>query len=349
MGIDSFTHYSVPRLMWCGKLLSSRVSLNIAMHSWSLVLQYVLVFWRRCRKAAWQWLTWVVSVHAALCWWFSRQKKSSSLLSKEFHCHENTLEVFGAQTLIYLSDQNHSVLLIQSREMSFYVTGSVCIPHGSHENTTRPSRFQPGPRNRLSLSLSLCSLLCLTPILSQIQKQKISFDRHNTRLSETFGAHSGFKGAVSRYSVIFLRFFLREQTMVTARAQMSRTSDHDSSVSRANNFTAQAESSKYRFPRPWLVAAISFPHTKWLPKITDYRDTAALKIVWAFGVCCPFFFFFLQGKRQKGAEEKDDRVLLLEHRINAVIVHPFLFFWGGGGIVDDFSMSLLTLISGPNS
>ena len=31
------------------------------------------------------------------------------------------------------------------------------------------------------------------------------------------------------------------------------------------------------FPRPCLVAAIIFPHTKWLPKITDYRDTAALK------------------------------------------------------------------------
>ena len=36
-------------------------------------------------------------------------------------------------------------------------------------------------------------------------------------------------------------------------------------------------SSNCRFPRPCLVAAIIFPHTKWLPKITDYRDTAALK------------------------------------------------------------------------
>ena len=61
-------------------------------------------------------------------------------------------------------------------------------------------------------------------------------------------------------------------------AQMLRTSDHDSSVSRANNFTAQAKSSKYRSPRPrpYLVAAIIFPHTTWLPKITDYRDTADL-------------------------------------------------------------------------
>ena len=60
-------------------------------------------------------------------------------------------------------------------------------------------------------------------------------------------------------------------------------SDHDSSVSRANNFTAQAESCKCRFPpenvvlpQPSLAASIIFPHTKWLPKITDYRDTAAL-------------------------------------------------------------------------
>ena len=48
-----------------------------------------------------------------------------------------------------------------------------------------------------------------------------------------------------------------------------------SSVSHANSFTAQTESSKCRFPRLYPVAAIIFPHTKWLPKITDYRDTAA--------------------------------------------------------------------------
>ena len=30
------------------------------------------------------------------------------------------------------------------------------------------------------------------------------------------------------------------------------------------------------FPRSFLVAAIIFPHTKWLKKITDYRDTPAL-------------------------------------------------------------------------
>ena len=37
-------------------------------------------------------------------------------------------------------------------------------------------------------------------------------------------------------------------------------------------------SRKCCFPRPSLVAAIIFPHTKWLPKITDYHDTAALNL-----------------------------------------------------------------------
>ena len=45
------------------------------------------------------------------------------------------------------------------------------------------------------------------------------------------------------------------------------------------------------FPQARLVAAIIFPHTKWLPKITDYRDTAALKvhcyaIQWFFAPFC---------------------------------------------------------------
>ena len=66
-------------------------------------------------------------------------------------------------------------------------------------------------------------------------------------------------------------------------AQVSRTSDHDSSVQpreelhRPKRVEQKSFSSrKCRFPRPSLVAAIIFPHKKWLPKITDYRDTAAL-------------------------------------------------------------------------
>ena len=86
------------------------------------------------------------------------------------------------------------------------------------------------------------------------------------------------QGVLPRGSVMifsdFLSFFWQQQWRLLE--QMSRTSDHGSSVSRANNFTALAKSSKYRFPRPCLVAAVNFPHTKWLPKITDYRDTATL-------------------------------------------------------------------------
>ena len=76
------------------------------------------------------------------------------------------------------------------------------------------------------------------------------------------------KRAVSRYSVIFCAL-LREQKMAAACASVMDIS----SVSRTNSFTAQTELRKCRFPRLCLVAAIIFPHTKWLPKITDYRDT----------------------------------------------------------------------------
>ena len=70
----------------------------------------------------------------------------------------------------------------------------------------------------------------------------------------------------------FFALVLREQKMATARASVADIS----SVCRANSFIAPAESSNCRFLQPCLVAAINFPHTKWLPKLTDYRDTAAL-------------------------------------------------------------------------
>ena len=81
----------------------------------------------------------------------------------------------------------------------------------------------------------------------------------------------------------FLRFFFCTSKKRQLLAQVPRTSDHDSSVSRANSFAAQDESSKCRFPLSCLVAAITFPHTKWLKKITDHRDTAALKVHGFFG------------------------------------------------------------------
>ena len=90
-----------------------------------------------------------------------------------------------------------------------------------------------------------------------------------------------FKGAVSRYSVIFCAF-LHEDKMATAHASVAdirpwqlgqpREQLHHPSWVEKMSFS----SSNCCFPRPCLVAAIIFPHTKWLPKITDYRDTAAL-------------------------------------------------------------------------
>ena len=57
-----------------------------------------------------------------------------------------------------------------------------------------------------------------------------------------------FKGAVSRYSVIFCTF-LREHKMAAARASVADIS----AVSRANSFTAKAVSSKCHFPRAIVV------------------------------------------------------------------------------------------------
>ena len=87
-----------------------------------------------------------------------------------------------------------------------------------------------------------------------------------------------FKGAVSRYSVIFCAF-LGEQKLATARANVTDIN----SVSHANSFIAQAESSKFRFP--WAIVIfrglalwppLFFPTQNGCPQITDYRDTAAL-------------------------------------------------------------------------
>ena len=87
------------------------------------------------------------------------------------------------------------------------------------------------------------------------------------------------KGAVSRNSVIFA-LFLREQKMATARASVADIS----SICRANGFTARLSRANVVFLEQVSFSAALFcgrhyfSHTKWLPKITDYRDTAALKI-----------------------------------------------------------------------
>ena len=59
--------------------------------------------------------------------------------------------------------------------------------------------------------------------------------------------------------------------MAAARASVA-----DISARSAARTASPPKPCRARFPRPSLVAAIIFPHTKWLPRITDYRGTAAL-------------------------------------------------------------------------
>ena len=80
-------------------------------------------------------------------------------------------------------------------------------------------------------------------------------------LSKAFDCSMIKGGSVTMFSD-FLRFFASKIRRLLA--QVSRTSDHDSSVSPANSFAAEKKSSKCRVPQSSLVAAIIFPPTKWL-------------------------------------------------------------------------------------
>ena len=96
------------------------------------------------------------------------------------------------------------------------------------------------------------------------------------------------KGAVSRYSVIFALFCASKKWPLLAK--VSRTSARSAArtasppqLSRANVVFLKQLSFSAALP----VVAIIFPHTEWLSKITDYRDTAALR-------AC--LFFLVTGK-----------------------------------------------------
>ena len=94
-------------------------------------------------------------------------------------------------------------------------------------------------------------------------------------------------GSVTIFSD-FLRFFLCEEKW-RLLAQVSRTSARSAVYVTSRSMWEEQlhrpswvekmsfSLSNCRFPQPCLVAAIIFPHTKWLPNVTDYRDTAALK------------------------------------------------------------------------
>ena len=113
-----------------------------------------------------------------------------------------------------------------------------------------------------------------------MQKKVASWSKATEAAGRFTAAFVYFKGAVprSQYSVIFCAFFARAKKWLLL-AQVSWTSARSAArtasppqLGRANVIFLEQLS----FSRPCLVAAIIFPHTKWLPKITDYRDTAAL-------------------------------------------------------------------------
>ena len=89
---------------------------------------------------------------------------------------------------------------------------------------------------------------------------------------------SKFKGAVSRFSGIFCPFFAQAKNGYCSRKccghqlGLPREQFHRPGWVEQTSFS----SSNCRIPGHCLVAAIIFPHTKWPPKITGYRDTPAL-------------------------------------------------------------------------
>ena len=101
-----------------------------------------------------------------------------------------------------------------------------------------------------------------------------------------------FKGTVSRYSVIFCAS--KKWRLLT---QGSRTSDHDSAISRVNSFTAQDKWRKCHFLLSCMVAAI-FPHTKWLKKKSPIIVTLPLN----FSALCDGNCFFSYLWPQCGAD-----------------------------------------------
>ena len=83
----------------------------------------------------------------------------------------------------------------------------------------------------------------------------------------------------------FFALFSHEQKMATAHAsvadirpwQLGKSHEQFHRPSSAEQMAFTSSNPHCCFLRPCLVAAIIFPHTKWLPKITNYCDTAALK------------------------------------------------------------------------
>ena len=115
--------------------------------------------------------------------------------------------------------------------------------------------------------------LCACAVVITLEMQKC-----RKRAPHSVEFNFFIKGAVLRYSVIFCTFFARAKNGCCSREchgyQLGQPREQLHRPSRVKQMSFS--SSNCRFPRPSLVAAIIFPHTKWLPKIIDYRDPAAL-------------------------------------------------------------------------
>ena len=133
------------------------------------------------------------------------------------------------------------------------------------------------------------SILFKIKFLSKYHKTsavQCTSERSYTECRNNFLAHCYFfcgilkisvKGAVSRYSVIFCGFCASKNWLLPA--QVPRTSARSAArttsppqLSRANVIFLEHLSFSVALP----CGHQYFSHTKWLPKLTDYRDTAAL-------------------------------------------------------------------------
>ena len=109
---------------------------------------------------------------------------------------------------------------------------------------------------------------------------KVAWNRLYSMEIDHTGVYMCFKGAVSRYSVIFFargKMAIAHASVGAIRpGQLGQPRKQLHRPSWVEKMSFSSSTCRDHFPQPCPVAAIIFPHTQWLPKITDYRDTAAL-------------------------------------------------------------------------
>ena len=129
----------------------------------------------------------------------------------------------------------------------------------------------------------------------------------------------------------FFWAFLREEKW-RLLTQMSRTSDHDSSASRANNFTAQAESRNCRFPQAIVIfrglalwPPLFFPH-KMAAKNHRLSWHCRFNLLPVLEVYFNVLFSFLSDRlkfNKKKKKKKKQKSPFLSSRLKADELVPF--------------------------